>query len=177
MDWTTLIAERNDWIAHNFPNPTVPNPGESILGVMEEAGELAHSYLKAAQNIRGDRGKHEEDAKDAVADITIYLLGVMDMVGPPSGFLRRTTDGSFEALMFLGGAVGELCSYDPEMPSSALYPMEKIVGACEEVCRHNDWDYEELVLKTWEKVKQRDWAAYPETGLPPVEEKIPEEPF
>jgi NTP pyrophosphatase (non-canonical NTP hydrolase) len=176
MDWTTLLAERNEWVAHNFPNPHVPNPGESILGIMEEVGELSHAYLKSAQNIRGDRTQHEEDAKDAVADITIYLLGVMNIYGLPSDNLlvKLNTKDMFEALMYLGKATGELCSSSADLPDE--YAMEKIISACEEICKHMDWEYETLVWSTWWKVKQRDWAAYPETGYPPVEEKIQEEP-
>lgn len=176
MDWEKLVAERNEWVAHNFPNPHVENPGESILGVMEEVGELAHAYLKSAQNIRGDRLQHEADAKDAVADITIYLLGVMNIYGIPiePGVYIKTPD-TFEALKFLGKALGDLCNSSANNPD--LYAIEKAVCACEEICKHSDWDYEELVMQTWEKVKQRDWAAYPDTGLPPVEEKIPEEPI
>jgi hypothetical protein len=167
MDWPTLVEERNEWVKHNFPVPTVPNPGESILGVMEEVGELSHAYLKSAQNIRGDKDKHEADAKDAVADITIYLLGVMNIYGtpPPKHYLRIDTRDTFEAMMILGRAVGELCSSSAAIPD--LYAVEKVVCACEEICKHSDWDYEELVIRTWEEVKKRDWAAYPETGLPP----------
>lgn len=171
MDWSTLVTERNEWVAHNFPNPHVPNPGESILGVIEEVGELSHAYLKSAQNIRGDRTQHEADAKDAVADITIYLLGVMNIYGlpNPNGFVFNSRD-TFEAMMLMGKALGELCNTSEEMPD--IWPVERLICACEEICKHSDWDFEELVMQTWKKVKQRDWAEYPETGLPPEQKSV-----
>jgi NTP pyrophosphatase (non-canonical NTP hydrolase) len=43
-----------------------------LLGIVEELGELAHSFLKDAQGIR-QHENHEELMKDAVADIVIFL--------------------------------------------------------------------------------------------------------
>jgi len=167
MDWEKLVGERNEWVAHNFPNPHVPNPGESILGVMEEVGELAHAYLKSAQNIRGDREQHEAKAKDAIADTTIYLLGVMNIYGLPNTAhpVVISSKNTFEALMVLGKSLGELCGTSADLPD--IYPIEKTIAICEDICMQSDWDFEEVVLKTWEKVKSRDWAAYPDTGFPP----------
>ncbi len=53
--WISLIRDRNIWIEHNFPGPDMPN---SLLGVIEELGELTHAHLKSKQNIRGDQEKH-----------------------------------------------------------------------------------------------------------------------
>jgi len=44
-----------------------------LLGVMEELGELTHHYLKQKQGIRTDED-HEFEIRDAVADITIFLI-------------------------------------------------------------------------------------------------------
>jgi len=45
----------------------------SLLGAVEELGELAHAHLKQEQGIRGTAAEHEEKAKDAVADVVIFL--------------------------------------------------------------------------------------------------------
>lgn len=184
INWEALIVERNQWVEHNFPTPHIVNPGESILGVIEEVGELSHSYLKAAQNIRGNREQHQEDAKDAIADITIYLLGVMNIGGlPVAPPFTQGTRSVVEALMFLSLAAGE-CSrayqeaeghYNglPEGETGNYQePMGRVIWCCEEICKWSNWDYEELVIQTWLKVKQRDWALYPDTGLPPEQKTV-----
>src|SRR4051812_10546945 len=79
MNWEELIQQRDEWVAHNFPD--TPSPEGSILGIIEECGELAHAALKAEQNIRGSKEKHIEDAKDAIGDLSVYLLGIMDYTG------------------------------------------------------------------------------------------------
>lgn len=50
------------------------------LGVCEEAGELAHSVLKANQGIRSSEN-HTEKAKDAVGDISIFLMDLCNRMG------------------------------------------------------------------------------------------------
>lgn len=52
----------------------------NLLGVQEEVGELSHCFLKMIQGIRGynDEIKYRAEAKDAVGDIVIYLMGFCD---------------------------------------------------------------------------------------------------
>jgi len=64
-----LQEEQRPWVLHNFGNRPSWMP---LLGAVEELGELAHAHLKAAQGIRLGEN-HQEAAKDAVADIVIYL--------------------------------------------------------------------------------------------------------
>jgi len=128
MDLSQLQRERNEWIVHNFPTDSTEGPILSILGGVEEVGELgqvvmiqlalseamgrlAHAYIKDNQSIRGTHEEHVEAMLDAVADAVIFLCGV---------------------------------------------------------CTHLGADYGEVVRDTWEKVKQRDWIRYPNTGLPSV---------
>jgi len=59
------------WLNHNFPNTT---SDQQFKGVVEELGELSHADLKGEQGIRGyDKTKTEEEIKDAVGDLVIYL--------------------------------------------------------------------------------------------------------
>jgi len=99
----TVQREQRSWVAHNFGNRPSYYP---LLGAVEELGELAHSHLKQEQGIRMLEG-HEENAKDAVADIIVFL-----------------------------------CDY-----ASA-----------------RGWDIAEILKKTWNEVKQRDWKSDPETS-------------
>lgn len=64
-----LQDEQRPWVKHNFGARPSWMP---LLGIMEELGELAHSHLKQAQGIRSHED-HEAMAKDAVADIVIFL--------------------------------------------------------------------------------------------------------
>jgi NTP pyrophosphatase (non-canonical NTP hydrolase) len=65
-----IQAELLEWQTRNFPDRLSWEP---VMGAMEELGELAHAHLKEHQKIRNTEN-HVENARDAVADITIYLL-------------------------------------------------------------------------------------------------------
>jgi NTP pyrophosphatase (non-canonical NTP hydrolase) len=70
LTFKQLQEEQRPWVLKNFGGG---RPHHSLLGAMEELGELAHAHLKAEQGIRGSREEHLEKAKDAVADVIIYL--------------------------------------------------------------------------------------------------------
>ena len=65
-----LQDQLEEWTAHNFG---APPPFHAFLGVVEEVGELAHLILKQEQGIRTGED-HDEKARDAVADIAIFLV-------------------------------------------------------------------------------------------------------
>jgi NTP pyrophosphatase (non-canonical NTP hydrolase) len=163
MNWGQLITERDEWIAHNFPNHALDEPvDESLVGVMEEKGELAHAHLKAAQKIRGSEEEHIANAKDAIGDLTIYLLGVISRIG--QGFEdegispERQASTPTWALKYLDFFAGRL-SISPD-----LHTCYRIVGCLVTYCDFMDWDYEEIVMSTWNEVKQRDWQKNKEDG-------------
>ena len=64
-----LQEEQREWSEHNFGKHPAWQP---LLGAVEELGELAHAHLKESQGIRTSES-HTDNAKDAVADIVIYL--------------------------------------------------------------------------------------------------------
>jgi NTP pyrophosphatase (non-canonical NTP hydrolase) len=62
------------WAFRNFGREcTNERSKSSILGVVEEVGELAHSVLKQEQGIRGTKEEHDAAIQDAVGDIVIFL--------------------------------------------------------------------------------------------------------
>lgn len=67
---TRLQEEVYVWSHHNFPKA---EPGDPLLGMIEELGELAHAFLKAKQGIRGTPEKHHADMEDAIGDLLIYM--------------------------------------------------------------------------------------------------------
>jgi len=90
LQLTTLQNERNDWIAHNFPGDMLE---DSIMGAVEELGELAHHWLKMKQGIRGTEEEHIDGMLDSVADCVIFLAGVCSHLGADYGVLVADTWG------------------------------------------------------------------------------------
>jgi NTP pyrophosphatase (non-canonical NTP hydrolase) len=82
-----LQQEREEWVEHNFPGQHMPH---SLLGAVEELGELSHHYLKHTQGIRGNED-HEREMADAIADCVIYLAGVCTWLEIDFGVLVRDT--------------------------------------------------------------------------------------
>ena len=66
-----LQTEIFTWQTKNFGDQPA---GRSLLGCVEEIGELAHAVLKQEQGIRGTPEEHIADAKDAIGDLGIFLL-------------------------------------------------------------------------------------------------------
>lgn len=58
------------WGRRNFPSST---SDEQLLGVFEEAGELAHAVLKGKQGIRYTKQQAHMKKKDAIGDIVVFL--------------------------------------------------------------------------------------------------------
>lgn len=87
MQLSVLQKERNVWVARNFPGDEMPH---SLLGAVEELGELSHHYLKMQQGIRGDQDMHRAEIADAVADCVIYLAGVATYLGLDYGEIVQT---------------------------------------------------------------------------------------
>lgn len=168
LAWEKLVGERNKWVAHNFPKDK-PGCINSIFGCIEELGELVHSHLKEDQAIRGAAEEHQANARDAVGDLTVYLLGVMNhyhCIPQDIPFLEGTT--ADEALLKLAEAVGFMAG-DQFSGSPSRHQqtnVSDIVFYLKVYCSERGWDYEDIVLTTWVAVKQRDWILYPDTGLP-----------
>jgi NTP pyrophosphatase (non-canonical NTP hydrolase) len=72
-----IQKELKPWVKHNFGDRPSWMP---LLGLIEELGELAHSHLKLAQEIRISED-HISQAKDSVGDIVIYLADYCSSMG------------------------------------------------------------------------------------------------
>jgi NTP pyrophosphatase (non-canonical NTP hydrolase) len=86
LTFRSLQEQVKKWREYNFPGSPTHQP---LLGATEELGELidvlfpvalankigtiAHCHLKAEQGIRGDKAALEEEAKDAIGDLLVYL--------------------------------------------------------------------------------------------------------
>lgn len=72
MNIRLIQKEHKKWELDNFGTGS---SHQSLLGIMEELGELCHAYLKREQKIRGTEEVHIEEIKDAIGDIVIFLIG------------------------------------------------------------------------------------------------------
>jgi NTP pyrophosphatase (non-canonical NTP hydrolase) len=70
LNFARVQTQVAKWVKANF-GPELPE-WHPILGVMEELGELCHSFLKQGQGIHLEED-HREKMADAVADIVIFL--------------------------------------------------------------------------------------------------------
>jgi hypothetical protein len=193
LNWDELVKERDAWVAHNFPTTEETAPMETIMGVFEEIGELTHAHLKQRQSIRGSDEEHVQAAQDAVGDATVYLLGVLSFTGhrPREPIHRIEVREADDCLLQAGAAAGTLFRYmqalrcerirDKTRNESWQYVLfdgtaNKLVYYLFLYCDRRGWDYGEIVQRTWDEVKKRDWVLYPDTGLPPATH-APEEAF
>jgi len=78
MNLYYLQREVGAWSQRNFGDQPAWCP---LLGVVEEVGELSHSYLKRSQGIRGTDAEHLLAMEDAVGDIVIYLADFCNRMG------------------------------------------------------------------------------------------------
>lgn len=175
VDWDTLIEERNVWVEHNFPDRHIPDPGESIQGCIEELGELTHAVLKRAQSIRGTADEHIENARDAVGDLSVYLLGVMSHAQvTPTGehtqvLMGTDPHGTVFKILTHVAHLGNIYEVEVETGQDLnnLYDqaVDLLVFQLREFCRVESLgDYDTIVREVWDSVKQRDWIKYPTNG-------------
>lgn len=74
LTFRQLQTENAEWAEHNFPETVGEGLSyRSLLGVFEEAGELAHAHLKGEQGIRHTSQEIHAMKADAVGDILVYL--------------------------------------------------------------------------------------------------------
>lgn len=78
MDFRQLQDEQRPWREYNFPYRDSYYP---LLGAVEEIGEIAHSYLKWKQAIRGTASEHYAKMADGVADAIIFLSDFCSAMG------------------------------------------------------------------------------------------------
>jgi hypothetical protein len=173
VNWDQLISERNAWVSYNFPHSSSPPPTESVIGCIEEVGELAHAHLKEAQAIRGTAEQHQAAAQDSVGDLIVYLLGVMSYykVTPTEGRkLFPHVDDSYSSLLRLSAAAGTLSDTVLAGGVGKRLAIERVIYYAHRYCDLRGWQFHDIVQGTWDAVKQRDWIRYPDTGLPPEPE-------
>lgn len=170
LNWETLTRERDEWVARNFPPYTGEIPGnDSIIGCIEELGELAHAHLKKKQGIRGTTEQHDEAAQDAIGDIVVYLLGVMSaqMDVKQVGLIRtgKIPNDQDETIFLLAYEIGMMSGTTVgSMDGSWSLGINNILKYCELYCDYEGWNFDVIVKYTWDHVKRRDWNTHRAEG-------------
>lgn len=162
-----IVQDRNEWEARNFPTSGLRH---AVLGVIEEIGELAHSHLKADQEIRGSEEEHAIAARDAIGDALIYLIGVARHAGV--SFINAVQSHSephcidaTASLFRAANRVGRLASDMSNFPQLTVRHIGEIYWALADYCTHRDWDILEILRETWDSVARRDWTRHRLDGL------------
>lgn len=72
IDLSDLQTDLHKWQLERFPDT---GADESLIGAMEELGELAHATLKGKQGLEGERFSTGPEAeKDAIGDCIVFLM-------------------------------------------------------------------------------------------------------
>jgi NTP pyrophosphatase (non-canonical NTP hydrolase) len=72
-----IQEQHQKWQKRNFGE--IP-PEDSLIGIMEELGELSHSFLKQKQGVRFNED-HNKNMRDAIGDIVIFLISFCSSKG------------------------------------------------------------------------------------------------
>lgn len=173
-----------DWQVYNFG---VQDPELCLLGIAEEVGELAHAQLKLEQGIRGTPAELNAKMRDAVGDISNYLLNFLSGTGRTASVFDANCHaddlgykddkvGIRKAVLKVSVCSGKLL----ESPNSQEAARE-LVRALKALCVlkstdgeawHNPmWTMYGIIRETWNEIRPRDWRLYPKTGLPPGRNK------
>lgn len=166
IDWKQLIEEHSEWEARNFPNVHIL---ECCMGVQEELGELTHHRLKREQGIRGSAREHFAGERDAIGDMTIYLLGVLHHANITAPHVVESVppENGNKAVLMLAPALAYMHTsvLDPDHNSNVGYAVGLFIDKLEKYCDFMGWSYEVIVKSTWAEVKKRDWVADPVGGV------------
>ena len=166
-DKLNLIKDEvNTWAQHNFPTTTAE---QCLLGIFEEIGELSHAILKESQGIRKEN--FHSAKKDALADITVFLLDYMNRdkmyfnINYLDNYISQTTSNMLNNISSLSNStriiVDDRIIYPYFIPFRCSEFVNKIVEICEEL----NINFMENLEETWNEVKKRDWIKYPFNGL------------
>lgn len=181
MDVKAFQAEVGAWSRRNFGGNDVNPPHRSLLGIVEELGELTWAV---------ENDTAFEDMADAMGDAMVYAADYCDRNGLD---LQRIV-GSFAALKEFGLAsevvscagsldgcfrsllvhVGELSHAhlkqeqgirtNENHAARSKAALRRIVELIATVAVLKGIDFEEAVASTWERVSKRDWKANPVSG-------------
>lgn len=164
------LPEHKEWADKNFPDSTEII---SAAGMVEECGELFHALIKNQQGIRGTEEKHLEDMKDAIGDISIYLLDFLNrtkvdekelLLAIQSGIQPEYQSRDTDPFYLAGNILESINTINQSIWNSAVvgylpvYHAVEVLSDCDRFCQVMGWDYPQIIQETWKEVQKRDWT-------------------
>ena len=159
----TIQEECVPWADHNFGR--VIDPLRPLAGMMEELGELAEAVIREDQ----------DEIKDALSDLVIFAcqFAARANVPLPASTSERPVNREDPMLRMIIalGRVAHACLKKAEgirshedHDETMRIGLQDLLYAADSRAARRGFDLESEALKTWERVKQRDWKADPETA-------------
>lgn len=156
------------------------------VGMIEEVGELAKAILKKDQGIRGDAKKHDSDAIDAIGDIMVYMMNFLNSARLDVLELYAATwahrlsvshrypksENEMSEFRKDGVRVAANCISNLHTPKQILEYrslsdidlLHNLVSTLGVISMSYGYGLLEVLEKTWDIVKKRDWVADSEKG-------------
>lgn len=149
-----LQEEHKEWAIRNFGKQDIE---DYCLGLIEEVGELAHSVLKRKQGIRNNE-HHDAMIRDAVGDITIYLVGYCNCAGIDMQAAYNMSRGvTISNVCRISRLTSRLLIEESQFEVTDL--LSSLLGFSES----EGIDFEQTVIDTWDGVvSTRDWINNPD---------------
>jgi len=170
--------QHKEWAFQNFGANTAENQIDPVLGVIEEIGEFSHSFLKRKQGIRGTPEEHQANMRDALADVSIYLMHFCTKAGVRFVDVLLRAESNYVSEHSTETELIRLTCGVKHLQVAYLMSIEDAVFV--DAVRHQITDFMALVyrvankvgvdltatiIETWESiVSKRDWKKNSATG-------------
>lgn len=162
MIFAPVQEEVGLWSRQNFGHQSADNP---LFGLAEEVGELSHAHLKGEQGIRHTPDEIKHLKQDALADIAIYLMDFCSRIDVKlvgrwinSDFVvKEYKDLILKDIIILTGRICENYLRGEDVSMNA----ERLLMNLSKYAFNHDWDFEQILVETWDKVRQRNWKENP----------------
>ena len=176
MDAETLDKLQDEiaqWHRINYPNDDLES---SLLGVMEELGELNRVQLKQDGGIRGTWEYWEAEKQKEVGDVVIGLINFCSFadikfssIVADSGLAVVEFDTAKKALLCVGSSTGRLIEdqifiVNKDKQKQSKYALSFIYDDLTAYCNFSGTDLMESVVNRWDTISKRDFIKNPETG-------------
>ena len=150
------IVEEAGELAHAELSSATPEQADvrSALAVAMYAGRFAHAVLKTAQGIRGTRQQHEDAAMEALSRLLAVALTYVTRIGRDHEFGARVN------------ALANTRMYEPDRTAEdCADALADVTIFGSDYASAKGFNYGQLVEQTWAKVRTRDWKTDPQHGV------------
>jgi NTP pyrophosphatase (non-canonical NTP hydrolase) len=170
-----LQEEQRPWVKHNFGDRPTHQP---LLGIVEEIGELSEALERLVRE--GGKEVTFTEIKDALADITIFLVDYASAVGWDMEFIEKESEPRAlhpkysgnttrsDVVHWLISAAGQMCHHHlkceqgirgdtEEHRKMGRYQAVMVIAGVRSMCVLFDFNFQIVYSRVWAEVKKRDW--------------------